>query len=130
MPKTYYLSNALINHALRSPVGSAYARPSGIFVGLFTSPPSVLGGGTEIVGNGYLRQAISLTAPVNGSSSNGIEITFPLSTAPWGMPTHFGIFDAVSGGNLLYWDVLSAPTNVATGKQIVFKANQLAVVET
>lgn len=83
------------------------------YLALFTSDPTDADSGTEVSGGSYARQLID----ENGGSSptwslaatDGIGkeihnlhvITFPTATAAWGTVTHFGIYDAVSGGNLL-----------------------------
>jgi uncharacterized RDD family membrane protein YckC len=40
------------------------------------------------------------------SNSNNSTITFPQATASWGTVVAFGLYDAVSGGDLLAWDWL------------------------
>jgi hypothetical protein len=44
------------------------------------------------------------TAPAN--VTNGATITFAQATASWGTATSWGIYDAVTSGNLLNWDYL------------------------
>ena len=50
-----------------------------------------------------------------GTTSNAVTITFPAPTANWGTVTHFSLFDAASGGNLLIWDALLAPRAINIG---------------
>lgn len=38
--------------------------------------------------------------------TNGSTITFPTATASWGTVTAFGLYDAVTGGNLITWDYI------------------------
>lgn len=98
----------------------AYA-PPGLWVGLFSAAPTDAGGGTEATGGSYARvqvtQADASWASPSGTpsaTSNSAAVTFPTSTATWGgTMTHFGIFDAVSGGNLLAWNLLTTPQSVA-----------------
>ncbi|WP_316227832.1 hypothetical protein [Bradyrhizobium sp. SZCCHNR3015] len=40
------------------------------------------------------------------SSSNGATIAFPTATANWGSAMAWGLYDALSGGNLLFWDYM------------------------
>jgi len=44
------------------------------------------------------------TLPAN--VTNGAVITFAASTGSWGTVTAFGVYDAVSSGNLILWDYL------------------------
>lgn len=46
------------------------------------------------------------TAP--SSVSNGSVISFPLASANWGTVVAWGLYDAASGGNLLWWDYMGA----------------------
>jgi hypothetical protein len=59
-------------------------------------------------------------APTSGtldrpsSTSNSGTVTFPTSTATWGgTATHFGIFDALTTGNLLAWAALTTAQSIA-----------------
>lgn len=121
-----YLENGLIDHLFRS---RTFAKPSALYVALFTAAPSDAGGGTEVVGGGYARvnQPPSDTnwgstqggagnsSGSSGTTANASIITFPVPSANWGTVTHFGIFDAASGGNLLIWDALTTPRTIASG---------------
>lgn len=105
-----YSENALLDHILGT---AAYAQPTP-YVALYTVTPSDTGGGTEVVGGSYARQALSMNAAAGGSANNDAEIEFT------GMPAvtvvAVGIHDAVSGGNLLLWNAVgSSRTYVAGG---------------
>jgi hypothetical protein len=123
-----FLENKLIDQIFR---GQAYSFPATLHVALFTANPSDVGGGTEVSGGSYARAAVaaslanwagtqssgSTTASTgtNGTTSNNGAITFPEPTANWGSVTGFGIFDAASAGNLLFWGALTAPKTVNNG---------------
>lgn len=126
VPKTYYLDNAFLNAALRN---TAYTPQPVVYLALFTSTPGPGGGGTEVTGSGYGRQPVIFSAPVNGSTSNVSDITFPVALADWGTVTSFGIFETSSGGNLLYYSNLSAPRNILINDQARFPALQLVCSE-
>lgn len=105
--------------------------PTSLFVGLLTSSPADAGGGTEVTGGSYARvsvtssltnwagtQAAASTVASSGSSgttSNNAAITFPAPTANWGTVTHWGIWDAASGGNLLIYAPLNVSKTVNNG---------------
>lgn len=122
-----YLENKLIDHILRD---QTWTKPSTIYVALFTAAPNDAGGGTEVSGGSYARVQVgpSLTAweqtqggtgaassGTGGLTQNAAEITFPTPSANWGSITHFGIFDASSGGNLLFHGALTDAKTVNNG---------------
>jgi hypothetical protein len=126
MSKTIYLEDNLINHVLR---GVAYPVPAGIWVALFTSAPGESGGGIEVTGGSYARQPATWSASVNGSSSNTVDVVYPVASANWGVVTSFALMDAVTGGNMLYYANLNAPRNVLTNDLVSFPTGQLEVTE-
>jgi hypothetical protein len=106
------------------------------YVGLFsTAPANDASGGTELAGNGYQRQAITFGAPVTDTGdvrkiSNTNQITFgPATPAGWLQAVAFGVFDAVSGGNLLYWDTLPTPKTIDVDDYGQFASGTLVVKE-
>lgn len=126
MPKSYYLDNSFLNAALRQ---TAYTSPVSVHVALFTVAPTVLGGGTEVVGGAYARQTVTFSAPVNGQSSNTVDVLFPVATVAWGTIVAFGVYDASSGGNLLYFNALSTPRSIEINDQVRFPSGQLLASE-
>lgn len=92
-----------------------------VWVALFTvAPTSDAGtGGTEVSGGSYARKSTAGAdwnvpsasvgtepATVPGFTSNANTITFVQATGSWGTVTAFGLYDAVTSGNLLAWDYL------------------------
>jgi hypothetical protein len=124
-----YLENRLIDHLLRA---TAYPVPTAIYVALFTTASSDAGPGTEVSGGGYARvQAgpglaaweatqggtAGTSSGTTGQSKNVADITFPAPSANWGTVTHFGLFDAVTGGNMLMQKQLAVPKVINSGDQ-------------
>lgn len=101
--------------------------PATVYVGLFTTATGETGGGTEVTGGSYARQAVTFGAPSGGAIANSADVTFPVATASWGTVTHIGIFDAVTAGNMLVWADLTASKTVASGDQVKFPAGNLTV---
>lgn len=121
-----YLENLIGDHLFRT---RTWAKPTAIYVALFTAAPSDAGGGTEVSGGSYARVALppldtNWTATQGGTSgnssgtsgqiTNAVAITFPAPTANYTV-THFGLFDASSGGNLWIWDALTTPQVITSG---------------
>jgi len=88
-----------------------------VYAALFTSAPGEAGGGTEVSGNGYARPLLAPQSPSGGASSNALTITFPAASASWGTVVAFGIFDALTGGNLLLY-VTGLSNSVAVGQVV------------
>lgn len=117
------MENKIIDHMLRK---VAYT-PQDIYVALYTGAPSDAGGGTEVSGGSYARQLAGLSAAAAGATSNAGDITFPTATASWGTITHVGLFDAVSGGNLMMWSALDDSKAVGNGDTFQINAGDLDV---
>ena len=111
---------------------SGVPAPLALYFGLLTATPSDTGGGTEVSGGSYARQpvtcslanfagtqaAASTTASTgtNGTTSNNAAITFsPAPTAAWGSIGWFGVYDQLTGGNLLWWGALTTAKTVNSG---------------
>jgi len=107
-----------------------------MYVGLLTAPPSDAGGGTEVTGGSYARVVY---APTNanwaasfatGNAYNKAAIAFPSPSAGWGDVTHYGIYDRLTGGNLLWWGALTDPLTVLNGDPApTFPIGALQVLE-
>lgn len=111
--KTRYATDATLNLWLRNTAQAAVATP---YVGLFsTAPADDNSAGTELTGNGYARQAVTFAAPATDTGnirkcSNSGALTFgPASPADWLAALAWGVFDALTTGNMLYWDYLLGP---------------------
>jgi hypothetical protein len=119
-----YLENALINATLRN---TAYTSPANVYVGLFTTNPTDDGSGTEVSGGSYARIVATFAAPSNGSSSTNADVQFAQATGNWGTITHFGIFDALTTGNLLYHGALTVSKTIETGDVFKIASGNLTV---
>ena len=120
-----YLENALINATLRN---TTYTSPAVVYAGLFTSDPTDAGSGTEVSGGSYARKAITFAAPSNGVTTNSAAACeFDQATGSWGTITHFGIFDALTSGNLLYHGALTTSKTIASGDVFKFPTSSVSV---
>ena len=107
-----YLENEILDHILGT---GAYTMPAGVYVGLSTGSFNDDNSGTELTGNGYARVAITFGAAASAVASNNAAVEFPAASGSWGTVSHFGLFDAASGGNLLIHGALTASKIIATG---------------
>jgi hypothetical protein len=119
-----YLENALINGTLRA---SSYTAPSTVYVALFTSDPTDAGSGTECSGTSYARQSATFASPSNGASSTNADVQFAQAGGSWGTITHFGIFDALTAGNLMYHGALTTSKVIETGDVFKIASGSLTV---
>lgn len=109
--KSDYLENALLDHALGGP---DYTRPGTVYLALFTVAPSDSGGGTEVSGGSYARKSVTNNSTNFPGASSGQKLlavaqAFATATANWGTAVAWGILDALTSGNLLYWGYLMGP---------------------
>ena len=106
--------------------GSA-TRPTAWYVGLFTAAPSDSGGGTEVSGSGYAREAVTFAAASTpgGTTSNTGDVSFTAAGGNWGTITHIGIFDASSAGNLLWHGSMTASKIVNDGDTLQFSTGNI-----
>lgn len=129
--KSDYLENAVLAKVFNA---TAFPATATIHVALFTAAPTDAGGGTEVATGSYARVAVTANttnfpAPSGGAIANGTAITFPTASASWGVVTHFGLFDASTAGNLLYWGALTASKTVDSGDTVSFAIGDLDVTE-
>lgn len=122
-----YLEDKVLNHVFG---GTAYTAAGTLYVGLYTAAPSDSGGGTEVSGGSYARKSmpamtVSGTSPTE--ATNGAAVEFITATGTWGTVTHVGVFDALSGGNLLAWAALTASKTVSSGDVFRFDAGDLDI---
>lgn len=106
--------------------GSA-TRPTAWYVALYTAAPSDSGGGTEVSTGGYARQSVTFDAASSpgGTTSNNNVVSFTASGAGYGTVSHIGIFDNVSGGNLLWHGSMTASKTVADGDTLEFSVGNI-----
>jgi hypothetical protein len=115
--KSDFLENEILDHLLSA---ATYTAPATTYIALYTAAPTDAGGGTEVTGGAYARVAVTNNATnwpaaSAGAKSNGTVITFPAPTANWGVVVAFGVFDAASAGNLLYWGLVTPNKTVNNG---------------
>lgn len=123
-----YLSQKIINSTLR---GEAFALPATLYLAQFSSSPTddnVTSG--EISGDWYSRQlATSWSAPVGAgnATANSNQIQYPAVTGSAVVASHWGLYDAPTGGNLLYHGAHTAPKTLNVGDVIVVGIGQLQI---
>lgn len=111
-----YLEQGYLEHLFGI---ATLAQPAAFYIGLYTTATDDAGGGTEVVGNGYARQAVTFGTVQSDATSHFIANTalvqFVAAGGNWGTITHTRLLDAATGGNSLYHGPIAADQVVNDG---------------
>ena len=125
-----YLEDNLVNVTLR---GTTYTGGA-VYIALFKTDPTDAASGAELTDPSYARQRAhgavvsdGFTAPSNGATSNARTLTFPAISGVQVTLTHWGIFDALTGGNLLYHAPLQVSKTLDPSDVLSFPIGSLTV---
>ncbi|GMQ61208.1 phage tail fiber protein [Vallitalea maricola] len=125
------MSNYLETKWLNTIRGFVFMGVNEVYVGLFTTPGTDLTPGTEPSDSAYSRQLVTFSEPVQESDKavikNTAELSFNPATENWGTISHFGLFDASTGGNYLFHGEVNTAKTVETDDQLKIQANELTV---
>lgn len=130
-----YTETNVINALLR---GVAFPLPAKTFLSLHTANPGEAGGSEVATASwpSYVRKdaanggaiATGWGAPADGTTTNAQQILYPSSNAASAVTiTHWAIYDAATGGNLLAYAPLNTPRTLQPGDVFVFDAGALTV---
>lgn len=145
--QTNYLRNKLVDLVHRA---IAWTPPTTHYIALVTTTPTAAAAGTEVAGTGYLRQLIttsatsmaatnadaSTTSPSSGTTgktSNNAIVNWGTAGSAWGTVTHYEIWDALTGGNRLFFGPLvdsggtPTPRAISSGDPVSFPAAAMTV---
>ncbi len=120
---TDYLENAVLDYVFRN---TGTPTSTNVYLALFTVAPTDAGGGTEVSGGGYARQAITFGAASGGAISNTSGVSFTASGANFGTVVAVAIFDAATVGNMIAWDAITSAV-VNDGDTIDFAVGDIDV---
>lgn len=118
--------------------GTRPAGPATVYLALFTTNPDNTGSGAvEATGTAYARKSITadttnFPAAVSASGtttiSNGVDIAMAtVGSGGWGACVGWGLYDASTSGNLLYFSALDSTYNTTAGDVPTFVAGSLVV---
>lgn len=120
-----YAELELLDHTLNN---SAYASVATVYVGLSTADPlDTAAGLAEPVGNNYAREAITFGAAAARRITQSVQVDFNVPSGAWGAITHWAIFDADVGGNMLAHGSLAAPKSPVNGSHPSFSVGAVYV---
>lgn len=128
------VEQAILNGLLQD---GSWAGYTDLYLALSTTTPTDAGGNfTEPSGGSYARVqtdaadwgAASGTAPAQ--KANSAALTFPQATADWSAAanhTYFGLYDALTVGNLVVFGLLTTPRAVLNGDTPSFAIGALVI---
>lgn len=118
-----YLAHAKLNWLRGTNMPTA---PVALYVGLFSTPITDAGSGTEVTTTVRTagRLPVTFGAPASKSMTNSAIVDFGLSVGAASLAS-FGVFDAQSGGNYLGGNALTTPLSVSPGIDVEFPAGTL-----
>jgi hypothetical protein len=94
------------------------------YLALFSTNPTAAGTGTEASGGSYARQSISFNASSAAVSTNSNAITFNSLGA--GSYAYYGVYDALTAGNLIVFGALPSPINANSGDAVTIAAGGIS----
>jgi len=121
-----FLEVALLNSTLN---GASFTPVNNPYISLHTASPTDAGTGTEVSGGSYARVASSFptASGTSGSVASDADATFPTATAGWGVVGWVGLWDASTGGNMIYWSALEADKTIDSGDIFKISSGNLTV---
>lgn len=114
---TDYARKAIAEHVTGR---TAMVSPTHTYLGLFTVAPTKSTAGTEVTGGAYARRVLAWGASNGeGEMATNAAVRFPEtgnSSASWGTVVAVGIFDSLTGGNLLSFTLLKPTITIPSGE--------------
>ena len=128
MAISYYLANQFMKAALQ---GVPFTPPEEVYLALFVTNPTAGNSGQEVSGGAYARQLITFQeVPVQGGYSiyqNDTDIEYPVATTSWDTISFLGVYDALTGGNLLWYMELDQPRLTLPGDNATVYAGSVQI---
>jgi hypothetical protein len=133
MSQTYYASNQFLDYVYGV---VSFTPPTTYYVGLSTTVISNSGtGATEPSGGAYARVAVTnnktnFSTASSGALSNATAVTFTESSASWGTITYIFLADALTGGNIWYFEALPSSKIVQSQTTVLFSVGAITFAQT
>lgn len=123
-----YLENNMLDHLLQK--GQAtFASPTELYVGLHTANPTDAGG-NEITTTdfpSYTRQSISFNPALSGNATSAVDVEWTYDGGTNSVITHIAIYDAATGGNMLWHGILDSNKTLANTDVLRIAAGSLTI---
>lgn len=122
---TDFTEKKVLDHILKV---ASYSPPATVYLGLSTADPLDDGSGwANPTYTGYARKAIAFGAAAARVIAQNALVTFDACTLGSSICTHWGLWDVLSGGNLMAHGSLSAPKTVVSGNTPSVASGQATV---
>lgn len=118
-----HVLNALFNN-------TAVAAMANIYLSLHTGDPGetdASAAANEVSGNNYGRTAITFGASSSGTVTQDNTVTFPAPSGSWGTVTHWGVWDASSGGNCIVSGPFTTSMAPASGLGVIIPSGTISI---
>jgi len=122
---------------LRGEIGNGFLNidgtlvvPTTLYIGLFTDSLNAAGTGTEVTGGSYARKQISASSFTDDNVGGFVlntSLEFVTASASWGTIVSMGIYDSVTGGELIVFDDLAATKTITSGDAFRFNSGSITV---
>lgn len=119
-----YTENLALNWLLTN---NSATRPTAWYVALFTTDPTDAGSGTEVSGTGYTREAVTFSVTDDTATNTGAVTFDPAGSGGWGTITHIGVYDLISGGNLLFHGSVTTSKTIEEGDTFQISTSNLSI---
>lgn len=126
--KTDYLEDQVLDHIVNN---LAYTQAAAVFSALFTVLPSDSTATGEVSGSSYTRVTTAFStagATVTGQVVNTAAVTFTTCSTTGYTVIGWGLYDAATSGNLLYWATVTTLA-VGVGDQATFAVGNIVITE-
>jgi len=125
-----WLESAALNHFFRNTPTTPPQQP---FLGLFISDPTDGNIGVEVSDDDYARQSAIFSAPYKKENgymyiTNIEDIHFPVASVNQGVISHFGVFTAATGGELMVHGAVPIPREIMAGDEAVYREGSLEIM--
>ena len=114
-----------------------YVPPPTLYLALSTNDPGEIGFTIAEPGDtNYARQSMpnnttNWAAAVDdsgvGTKTNLLDLTFPAAATGYGTISHWALFDALSGGNMIVYGTLTPNVGIGASEQLTIKAGSLKI---
>lgn len=122
--KSTYLRQAVIKAALGE---ATFPTITNVYLALYQTDPTIADVGSEVSGGSYARQQLSFANASGGAKVSNTSETF--SSMPASTVTHWGIRDASSGGNLLYFGAFDLPIALNATDNLPINSGDIVIGE-
>lgn len=137
MPFSQYLADDILDWFKG---GAFYSPPSNVFISVHTGDPGINGTSNDVTSTvrgtaNRVQIATSAFSAIGNASGGGreitnlnvVQITSNAANVTTVTLTHFGVWDAITGGNFLVSGTLTASVGIQQGDTVQFNQNAMAI---